>query len=102
MVAEAVAVRHHAHIDARHDRHSRRFLFVRGDSPLSYEFLDVFPIRNNEAVKLHLAFENIGKQMLVSVSGNAVDLGGIYHHGASTSFDGSFEWGKEIFAKVIF
>jgi len=90
------------HVDAGHDRHSRRFLFVGCDMPDGHQFLDVFPIRYYESFEAELVAQNIGQDMMIDVAGNAVDFGRVDHHCVSARFDGGVEGRQEIFAQIIF
>ena len=59
VIRETVIVRHHAHIDARQDREACSFFFIRSDAPRRDEFLDVFPVRDDETFEAELVAQNI-------------------------------------------
>src|SRR5688572_32968881 len=101
MIRETVVVRHHAHIDAGENRETRGFFFISSDAPRGDEFLDVFPVRNDETFEAELVAQNFSQDMTVDVTGDAIDLAGVDHDRARTGFDCGVERWEKIFAQVI-
>src|SRR5919204_360753 len=71
-IGEAVIGRHHAHVDAGEHGDARRLLLVRRNVMRGHEPLDVFPVRDRDAVEPELAAENVGEEVPVRMSRHAV------------------------------
>ena len=69
--------------------------------PDSYQFLDVFPVRNDEALEAEFIAKNIGQDVMIDVAGNAIDLCGVNHDGMRAGFDSRVEGRQEIFPQII-
>src|SRR5688500_7650686 len=102
MIGEAVVQWHHTHVITGHHGHFRGLFLVGRDTPYGDEFLDVFPVSNYKSLEAQFIAQDSGQQMMVNVSGNSVNLAGVDHYGARSSFDGSIEHRKKIFAQVVF
>ena len=101
MISETVVVRHHAHVDACHDGQPRSFFFSRNDAPCRHEFLDVFPVRDDETFEAELVSQNYGQNAMVDVSGDTIDLAGVDHDRLRAGFDCRVKRWQKIFAQVI-
>ena len=96
MIGETVIVRHHAHINACHYCESRCFFLIRSDAPRRDEFLDVFPVRDDVAFESEFSTQNVGQDVTIDVSGNAVDLSELIMI-VRTGFYCCIEGGQKIF-----
>src|SRR6185295_12064724 len=70
--------------------------------PNRYQFLDVFPVRNNEPFEAKFTTQDVRENVMIDVPGNAVDLRRVDHYGAGTGFDCSRKRGQHIFSHLSF
>ena len=69
--------------------------------PYGYQFLDVFPIRNYKSLEAKFIAQDVSQDMMIDVSGNAIDLCRVDHHRVRAGFDCRLECRQEIFAQII-
>src|SRR6185295_13813094 len=82
-------------------REAGRFFFIRRDAPHVDEFLDVLPVRNDEAFESKLSTQDVSQNVMIDVTRNAVDLARVDHDRARAGFDCGLECWEKVFAQVI-